>query len=75
MRLKTNSNQYFDYNKIAPIIQVIESQFNENQTLIDQKLKEPSRSITITSVQPYVEKINEEIINSNKVIKDYNTFE
>ncbi|MDQ1005437.1 wobble nucleotide-excising tRNase [Neobacillus niacini] len=70
--IKSNQNQYFDFNRIAPIMQVIESQFNENKILIDQKIKEPSRGISISSVQHYINEINEEITNSNKLIQEHN---
>ena len=37
--LEYYKNQYFEYEKVSPIIQLIESQYNENKALIEQKQK------------------------------------
>ncbi len=71
-RLERYQNSYFDYKKIDSFFQIIKSQYGENLNLIEQKEKEPSRSISITSVQQYIDKINEEIKEANKEIEEHN---
>lgn len=70
--IKAHQSQYFNFEKVAPIVQAIESTFNENKILLEQKLKEPSRSITLTSVQPNIDKINEELEAANQSIEKHN---
>jgi len=70
--IKFYQNQYFENEKVFPLIQLIESQYNENKVLIEQKVKEPSRSILIISVQPLIDKINDEIKFANIKVTDHN---
>lgn len=63
---------FLNKEKIHRTLELIEAKYKENTLLIEQKKKEPSRSIKITSLLNFVAEINLEILNANKKIDKYN---
>ncbi|MGH1049229.1 AAA family ATPase [Bacillus mycoides] len=63
---------FLNKEKIHRTLELIEAKYKENILLIEQKKKEPSRSIKITSLLNFVAEINLEILNANKKIDKYN---
>jgi wobble nucleotide-excising tRNase len=69
-----NSSKSLQLNdeKVQELLNLIKSKFNENVLLIDKKKKEPSRTIELVELSPFINEINSEIIKANNKITEYN---
>ncbi|REG94039.1 AAA family ATPase [Flavobacterium aquicola] len=56
----------------SPLLKTLISQLAANKELLNNKAKEPSRSITLTSTRKQLENIQETISNCNSDIKSHN---
>ena len=66
------NSSFLDKEKIHNIVKLIQSKYEENKLLIDQKKKEPSRSIELVKIYKLIEDLNVEISDSNKSIREFN---
>lgn len=69
---KNNSLTKLDIDKFSNYLTILESQFISNKGLLSNKLKEPSRSITLVSTQEQLQNIYEIIEKANTDIKAHN---
>lgn len=71
--LAINGEEIFlNKEKINQTLNLIKAKYEENTLLIEQKRKEPSRSIEINKLSDFVAELNQEISNANKKIDEYN---
>lgn len=63
---------FLNKEKIQQTLKLLKSKYEENKLLIEQKKKEPSRSIEITTLSSFVIEVNSEVLNANKKIDEYN---
>lgn len=63
---------FLNKEKIKQTLEILKSKYEENKLLIEQKRKEPSRSIEITPLSSFIMEVNLEMINANKKIDEYN---
>jgi wobble nucleotide-excising tRNase len=69
---KANLETKLNLETFSAYLKTLSSQFNSNKELIANKGKEPSRSVSLTSVKSQLESIQELILNANKVIDSHN---
>jgi len=69
---KTNSGTKLDIDKFSASLKILVSQVNANKVLLIDKLKEPSRSIELTSTKEQFENIKKLVVNANDEIKKHN---
>ena len=70
--LKETTISYLDKDKVDKAIEVIEAIYNENKLILNQKLSEPSRLVTIEMIETPISELNEEIGKANQEIERYN---
>jgi wobble nucleotide-excising tRNase len=70
---KNNKNKKLDVDMFSVYSKTLASQFNENKEIINNKIKEPSRSINIVSTKEQLDNIKNLINNANEEIKKHNT--
>lgn len=77
---KQNSSSKLDIEKLSIYIKTLIIQINSNKEILQNKIKEPSRSLEITSTKEQFENIkgvidsaNEEIEKHNKIVENYQT--
>lgn len=71
--LATNKQvSFIDKDKTHSLLKLIESKYEENKLLIEQKKKEPSRIIDIVKLSSFIMEVNTEISRANKKISEYN---
>jgi len=69
---KINKKTKLDLDKFASLLKTLNSQFVANKELLNSKLKEPSRSIELTSTKEQLEEIEKLITTANALIKKHN---
>ncbi|SCM12279.1 AAA family ATPase [Bacillus wiedmannii] len=72
MLVNNGEEVFLNKEKIHQALELIEAKYKENTLLIEQKRKEPSRSIKITKLSNFVAEVNQEILNANTKIDRYN---
>lgn len=70
--LQNTGNAYLDMEKVRDHIQILEAKKRDNFNLIDQKLKEPSSTVSLQDIADNLHEINNEIQRANEQIKKYN---
>jgi wobble nucleotide-excising tRNase len=75
---KQNNNSKLDLERFSIYIKILISQINSNKENLQSKIKEPSRSLELTSTKEQFENIktvidstNEEIKKHNKIVENY----
>ena len=69
---KLNKKTKLDLDKFSSLLKTLNSQFVANKELLNSKLKEPSRSIELTSTKEQFEEIEKLISTANITIKKHN---
>ena len=69
---KINKKTKIDLEKFASLLKTLNSQFVANKELLNSKLKEPSRSLELTSTKEQLEDISKLISTANISIKKHN---
>lgn len=69
---KINKDTKLDLDKFSYLLKTLNSQFVANKELLNNKLKEPSRSIELTSTKEQFEEIEKLITTANASIKKHN---
>lgn len=69
---KLNKKTKLDLDKFSSLLKTLNSQFVANKELLNSKLKEPSRSIELTSTKEQLEEIEKLIRTANITIKKHN---
>lgn len=69
---KINKKTKLDLDKFSSLLKTLNSQFVANKELLNSKLKEPSRSIELTSTKEQLEEIEKLITTANALIKKHN---
>ncbi len=69
---KNNKETKIEFDSFSASLKTLSSQFNTNKILLDNKIKEPSRSIELTSTLEQLKKIADTIKNANFEIKKHN---
>eukprot|EP01093_Parvamoeba_rugata_P013240 TRINITY_DN401_c0_g2_i6.p1 TRINITY_DN401_c0_g2~~TRINITY_DN401_c0_g2_i6.p1 ORF type:complete len:733 (-),score=161.55 TRINITY_DN401_c0_g2_i6:3455-5653(-) len=69
---KLNQKTKLDLDKFSSLLKTLNSQFVANKELLNSKLKEPSRSIALTSTKEQLEEIEKLISTANITIKKHN---
>lgn len=69
---KSNTESKLDIEKFSAYFKTLTSQFISNKELFSNKIKEPSRSIKLVSVNEQLKNILELITNANSEIKKHN---
>lgn len=69
---KINKNTKLDLDKFSSLLKTLNSQYLANKELLNNKLKEPSRSIGLTSTTEQFEEIEKLITTANALIKKHN---
>ncbi|AXG73057.1 hypothetical protein DVK85_01945 [Flavobacterium arcticum] len=69
---KNNPNTKLSMQSFSAHLKTLESQLNINKELISNKEKEPSRSITLQSIEEQLKVIEQELRNCNKEIDNHN---
>lgn len=70
--VKSSKSLHLNEEKVQELLNLIKSKFNENVLLIDKKKKEPSRTIELVELSPFINEVNSEIIKANNKITEYN---
>lgn len=70
--LKDENNPYVNTENIENIFKVINSTYEKNKQMLENKKREPSRTINLSSIKSYIDQINEEIEKANKQISEHN---
>jgi wobble nucleotide-excising tRNase len=70
--LNDGINSFINKEKLNDILNILTAKFEENKLLIEQKLREPSRSVKLANSSELVSTMNEEIEASNKKVDEYN---
>ena len=68
----SKQDSFIDKEKIQNLLKLIESKYEENKLLIEQKQKEPSRTIEIIKLSSFILEVNNEITQANKKLSKYN---
>jgi len=71
-REKEKSDTKIDWANFNTEIELLKSRLKESQTVMDDKLKEPSRKFSITILTDLYDQLNERITLANKAIETYN---
>jgi wobble nucleotide-excising tRNase len=69
---KSNNGTKLDVDKFSAFLKTLLSQINVNKGLLSDKIKEPSRSIKLTSTKEQFEHIEKLIVSANEEIKKHN---
>lgn len=69
---KINKKTKIDLEKFSSLLKTLNSQFVANKELLNSKLKEPSRSLELTSTKEQLEDISQLISTANISIKKHN---
>jgi wobble nucleotide-excising tRNase len=69
---KAKEDTKLDLEKFSSLLKTLEAQVNLNKKSIDDKIKEPSRPISVTSLENQLIAISEEINKANMLIQDHN---
>ena len=69
---KTNNGSKLDIDKFSAYLKTLLSQINENKVLLADKIKEPSRSIKLTSTKEQLDSIKKLVGSANDEIKKHN---
>ena len=69
---KINKKTKIDIDKFSSLLKTLNSQFVANKELLNNKLKEPSRSIELTSTKEQFDDIEKLITTANIAIKKHN---
>ena len=69
---KANTNTKLDIEKYSAYLKTLSSQFISNKELLNNKIKEPSRSIDLISVKEQLENIQKVITDANTGIAAHN---
>ncbi|MDP3515613.1 MAG: AAA family ATPase [Pseudohongiella sp.] len=69
---KSNSGTKLEIDKFTAYLKTLSSQVNENKVLLGEKVKEPSRSIKLTSTKEQFDNIIELIAKANREIQKHN---
>ncbi|MNW38746.1 hypothetical protein D3C74_158200 [compost metagenome] len=67
-----SKSEFTNKHKIDSKLQLIKSKFEENKLLIENKIKEPSRSIELVKIEELISDINQEVVDSNQKIDAHN---
>lgn len=77
---KDNQNTKIKFDSFSASLKTLSSQFNTNNILLNNKIKEPSRSIELTSTQDQlliikviIQSANDEIKKHNKIVNNFQT--
>lgn len=70
--LSEQQSPFINNDKLQQLISLIQSKYEENKLLIQQKKKEPSRSIELVKISNFINEINTEITYANNKINEYN---
>lgn len=70
---KLNTETKLNIETFSAYLKTVVSQFISNKELLNNKLKEPSRSVDLISVKEQLENIQEIITKANILIKEHNT--
>ncbi|MFF2499578.1 AAA family ATPase [Peribacillus sp. NPDC058075] len=70
--LADQQNSFINKDKIQQLLSLIQSKYEENKLLIQQKKKEPSRSIELVELSSFLKEVNTEITYANNKINEYN---
>lgn len=77
---KNIKNTKLDIDKFSIYLKTLNSQINSNKEILNNKIKEPSRSLELVStkeqlanVESIISKANEEIKKHNKIVENYKT--
>jgi len=71
-REKEKSDTKIDWENFNTEIELLKSRLKESQTVMDDKLKEPSRKFSITLLTDLYDQLNERITLANKAIETHN---
>lgn len=71
-REKEKSDTKIDWINFNTEIELLKSRLKESQTVMDDKLKEPSRKFSITILTDLYDQLNERITLANKAIETHN---
>ncbi len=69
---KSNKGTKLDIDKFSSYLKTLVSQINANNGLLEDKIKEPSRSINLTPTKDQLDSIEKLICNANIEIKKHN---
>jgi len=69
---KPNKKTKLQLEIFSALLKTLNSQFLVNKELLNNKIKEPSREISLKSSKPQLEEIEELIKDANKLIKEHN---
>ncbi|HZJ37156.1 MAG TPA: AAA family ATPase, partial [Gillisia sp.] len=69
---KINKKTKLDLDKFSSLLKTLNSQFVANKELFNSKLKEPSRSIELTSTKEQLDDIDKLLSTANDAIKKHN---
>lgn len=72
LKEKSNNGTKLDADKFSAFLKTLLSQINVNKGLLSDKIKEPSRSIKLTSTKEQFEHIEKLIVIANEEIKKHN---
>ncbi|MEJ9222294.1 AAA family ATPase, partial [Paenibacillus glucanolyticus] len=70
--LEFSKSEFTNKHKIESNLRLIKSKFEENRLLIENKMKEPSRSVELVKMEDLISDINQEIVDSNQKIDAHN---
>lgn len=65
-------NSFINKDKLQQLLSLIQSKYEENQLLIQQKKKEPSRSVELVKLSSFLKEVNTEITYANNKINENN---
>lgn len=66
------SDTKLDWKTLKTEVELLESQLKVNQNVMAEKLKEPSRKMSLTILTDLYDRLNERIIKANKSIQEHN---
>ncbi|HTB99474.1 MAG TPA: AAA family ATPase [Ferruginibacter sp.] len=70
---KSNTETKLNIETFSAYLKTVSSQFISNKELLNNKTKEPSRSIDLISIKEQLENIQQLITDANTLIKEHNT--
>jgi wobble nucleotide-excising tRNase len=65
-------NSFINNEKLPQLHSLIQSKYEENLLIIQQKKKEPSRSVELVKLSSFLKEVNTEITYANNKINEYN---
>ena len=65
--------QKLNFDTFSAYLKTVNSQFTSNKEILNNKIKEPSRSISLTSMKEQLENIQKLITSANENIIAHNT--